>query len=176
MANKVIVFSGHGAWALGNDTFVRMPANCSIKFYTMNMKTLSDNLGGDIDRGIITGLEPDQEAGPHVQAPDMRLYPPHGLNIRQPDMSKWHVIKLPAAIPVDDKNIQIQIDNKCGGGGSLAVMLKLLQNVIANTESITFLWAACRAVNLKAVGGKAAGVNIMQRSSGGSDEDMELQA
>jgi len=175
MANKVIVFSGHGSWQLGADTFVRMPANCTMKFYTLNMKTLSDQLGGDLDRGIITGLEPDQETGPHVQAPDMRLFPPHGLNIRQPDLSKWHVIELPAPIPVDDKNIQILINKKYGGGGSLAVMLKLLKNVIANTESITFLWAACRAVNLKPVGGKAEGVNIMQRSSGGGEGEI-LQA
>jgi hypothetical protein len=98
MAEKVIVFSGHGSWQLGKDTFVRMPPNCTMKFYTMNMKTLSDGLGGDLDRGIITGLEPDQETGPHVQAPDMRLYPPHGLNIRQPDLARWHVIELPKPI------------------------------------------------------------------------------
>jgi hypothetical protein len=46
----------------------------------------------------------------------MRLFPPHGLNIRQPDLSKWHVIELPAPIPVDGKNIQILINTKYGGG------------------------------------------------------------
>lgn len=70
------------------------------------------------------------------------------------------------ADPVDDKNIQILINTKYGGGASLSVMLRLLKDVIANTESIAFHWAACRAVNLRNVGGKAEGVNVMQRGSG----------
>lgn len=175
MANKIIVFSGHGSWQLGKDAFVRMPANCTIRFYTMNMKTLSDDLGGALDRGIIAGLEPDQETGPNLEVPDMRLYPPHGLNIRRPDPASWHLITLPAPIPVDDKNLQITIANKYGGGASLKVLLRLLKPVIDRSDDVTFLWAACRAVNLRAVGGKASGVNIMQRSGGGAEEEELLQ-
>src|SRR5690606_17601378 len=73
---KIIVFSGHGSWDLGADQYVKVPGKCSIKFYTLNMKTLSDSLGGDIDRGMIAGLEPDQEAGQFGIVPNMRLYPP----------------------------------------------------------------------------------------------------
>ncbi len=160
---KIIVFSGHGAWPLGTDEFVQLPANCSIKFYTMNMKTLSDGLGGDIDRGIVSGLTPDQEAGQFQNIPCMRLYPPHGLNIRAPNSATWHVIKLPAAVPVDDKNIQVQIQTGYGGGGNLTTLFKLLDPAIRQAESVIFLWAACRAINLKDTGGKAIGVNVMQR-------------
>ena len=55
---KIIVLSGHGSWEVKQDEYVKLPAKCSIKFYTMNMRTLSDSLGGDIDRGVIKDLEP----------------------------------------------------------------------------------------------------------------------
>lgn len=160
---KIIVFSGHGAWPLGTDEFAQLPAKCSIKFYTMNMKTLSDGLGGDIDRGIVSGLTPDQEAGQYMNVPNMRLYPPHGLNIKAPDPSKWHVIKLPAPVPDDDLNIQVQIQDGYGGGGNLTTLFSLLDPAIRSADSVVFLWAACRAINLKDAGGKALGVNVMQR-------------
>ncbi len=160
---KVIVFSGHGRWDLGTDEFVQMPAKCSIKFYTMNAKLLSDSLGGDIDRGIIAGLEPDQEAGPFKTVPDMRLFPPSGLHIRRPDPRRWHVLHLPGLIPVDDKNIQVQIKPHYQGGASLSVLLKLLAPAIHQADSVLFLWAACREVLLRPAGGEALGVNVLQR-------------
>lgn len=82
---------------------------------------------------------------------------------------------LPAPIPVDDKNLQITIANKYGGRACLKVLLKLLKPVIDRSDDVTFLWAACRAVNLRAVGGKASGVNIMQPSGGGPEEEELLQ-
>ncbi|HEY7494260.1 MAG TPA: hypothetical protein VIH59_24560 [Candidatus Tectomicrobia bacterium] len=160
---KTIVFSGHGSWELGTDQFVEMPAKCSIKFYTMNMKTLSDGLGGNIDRGIVAGLEPDQEAGPHRSVPDMRLFPPTGLIIRAPNPATWHVVRLPAQVPVDNRHLQIQIDDAYPGGASLSVMLQILEPAIHIADSVTFLWAACRAINLKNAGGKSVGVNVLQR-------------
>jgi len=160
---KIIVFSGHGEWELGNDEYVQIPAKCSIKFYTMNMKTLSDGLGGDIDRGIIVGLEPDQEAGPFRTIPDMRLFPPTGLHIRTPNPATWHILELPGVVPVDNKNIQVRINNAYPGGGSLKIMFDLLAPAIRNADSVVFLWAACRAINLKDTGGKRLGVNAMQR-------------
>lgn len=60
---KIIALSGHGEWMLGKEEFVTLPAQTSIKFYTMNMRTLSDALGGDPDRGLIQGMMPDQEVG-----------------------------------------------------------------------------------------------------------------
>ena len=162
---RIIVFSGHGSWELGDDEFVTVPAKCTIKFYTLNMKTLSDGLGGDIDRGRLAGLEPDQVNGPRSTIPDMRLFPPINptLNIRQPPLATWHVLKLPAAIPTDTKNLQIQIQNAYTGGASLKVLFELLQPAIDSTDQVTFLWAACRAINLKERGGESIGVNAMQR-------------
>jgi hypothetical protein len=161
---KVIVFSGHGSWQLGKDTFTTLPAKCSIKFYTCNMKTLSDGLGGDIDRGIITGLDPDQEAGPFKSVPNMRLFPPTGLNIRAPDATNWHVIKLPCAVPADNKNLQVQIASTHGGGGSLETLLSLLEPAIATADEVILLWAACRAINLKrTAAGATLGINKLQR-------------
>jgi hypothetical protein len=162
---KIIVFSGHGKWALGKDQFVQLPAKCSMKFYTMNAKLLSDGLGGGIDRGRVIGLEPDQEGGPFSTIPNMRLYPPTGLNIRRPDPSSWRVLELPCAIPADDKNIQIQIQihRKYGRGGDLETLFKLLQPAIRSADSVIFLWAACREIGLKAAGGEALGVNVVQR-------------
>jgi len=160
---KVIVFSGHGAWDVTRDNFFKLPGKCSMKFYTMNMRTLSDGLGGDIDRGIITGLVPDQEASPFGSIPDMRLYPPHGLRIRTPDPASWQVVHLPDPVPRNNKNLQIQIKDGFGGGASLSVMIDFLRPAIETATSVTFLWAACRAIGLTATGGKKIGVNSMQR-------------
>ena len=113
--SKIIVFSGHGAWALNKDAYTKLPAKCSIKFYTMNMRTLSDGLGGEIDRGIVSGHKPDQEGGPFSSIPDMRLYPPAGLNIKEPDLANWQVVNLPGAVPNSSKNLQIKIKSKYGG-------------------------------------------------------------
>ena len=159
---RIIVFSGHGQWALGNDGFVTLPQGCTMKFYTCNMKTLSDGLGGDIDRGLIAGLEPDQEASELQRVPDMRLYPPDGLTIKRPGPG-WHVVKLPGAIPNDQKNVQIQIDDAYPGGASLSVMFDYLKVAIGLSGGADFLWAACRAINLKKAGGAKFGVNVMQR-------------
>jgi hypothetical protein len=133
-----------------------------MKFYTCNMKTLSDGLGGDIDRGRVTGLEPDQEASELQRVPDMRLYPPDGLTIKRPGAG-WHVVTLPAPIPSDQKNLQIQIGNAYPGGASLSVLFGFLKDAIRLSGGADFLWAACRAVNLKNAGGEKFGVNVLQR-------------
>ncbi|MEY3172304.1 MAG: hypothetical protein RLZZ436_217 [Planctomycetota bacterium] len=159
--SKVIVLSGHGGWKLGDRSFVKVPARCSIKFFTMNMKTLSDGLGGDIDRGSIAGLEPDQEAGPFHSIPDMTLTPPVGLNIRTPDPATWHCLRLPCPLPFDNKNIQVTIS--AGYEADLSDLFEYLAPVIERSDSVTFLWAACRAIELKKAGGKALGVNKLQR-------------
>ena len=161
---KVIVFSGHGEWMLGNDTFVKLPAKCSMKFYTLNMKTLSDAFGGDLDRGMISGVSVDQQAGPFKNVPDMKLFPPFGppLHIRTPDLSRWHVLKLPAAVPTDDKNLQIQIQRDYDGA-TLSDLFSCLEPAIDSADETLFIWAACRAINLKRAGGKKFGVNVMQR-------------
>lgn len=161
--SKVIVFSGHGSWELGKDEYTPLPGKCTIKFYTMNMKTLSDGLGGDIDRGLVSGLEPDQVGNEFTHVPDMRLFPPTGLHIKRPDPNTWHVLELPGPVPVDEKNIQVKINPAFGGGGSLSVLFDVLRPAIAEADSVTFLWAACRAINLKNTGGRRIGVNAMQR-------------
>lgn len=162
---KIIVFSGHGDWQLGNEEFVKLPAKCSIRFYTLNMKTLSDAFGGELDQGKVAGIEPDQEAGPFMTVPDMRLYPPTDppLHIRTPDLGKWNVLRLPAPVPVDDKNIQVQIDDAYGGGADLKIMFEILEPAIRPADAVTFIWAACRAINLKGSGGQTLGVNELQR-------------
>jgi hypothetical protein len=157
---KIIVLSGHGSWEM-KDGYTTLPAKCSIKFYTCNMKTLSDGLGGDIDRGIVSGLTPDQEGGPFSTVPNMRLYPPAGLNIRMPEAKTWDVIELPNALPSRNKNLQIRIASQYGGGADLKTILTLLQPALGGTD-VTILWAACRAIGLKSTG-KSIGVNAMQR-------------
>lgn len=161
---KIIVFSGHGEWMLGNDSFAKLPAKCSMKFYTLNMKTLSDAFGGDLDRGMLAGVSVDQEAAPFKNVPDMKLFPPYDppLHIRIPDLSRWHVVKLPAAIPTDNKNLQIQIQRGYDGA-TLSELFPHLEPAIDSSDSVSFIWAACRAINLKHVGGKKIGVNVMQR-------------
>ncbi len=163
--SKIIVFSGHGSWEVKEDSYVKLPAKCSIKFYTMNMKSLSDSLGGDIDRGVITGLQPDQEAGPFGSIPDMRLYPPDGLNIRNPNPATWQVVKLPSTAGLTgSKNLQIQIDDQYTDGASLSVMLDYLKPAINSSSSVMFLWAACRAIGLRDRGGEQLmGINKVQR-------------
>jgi hypothetical protein len=161
---KIIALSGHGEWMLGKEGYVSMPANTSIKFYTMNMRTLSDAFGGDLDRGIIKGVEPDQEAGPFKTVPNMRLFPPTGLNIRTPtNMGKWHIIKLPQRVPADNKNIQIQIDPAYPGGADLKTILTYLDPALRGSSDTLLIWAACRAINLSPAGGKSVGVNTLQR-------------
>lgn len=160
---KIIVFSGHGDWKLGDDGFAKLPAKCSMKFFTMNARTLSDGLGGNIDRGIIEGLEPDQEAGAFKSVPDMRLYPPTGLNIRDPNPANWHILELPGPVPVNNKNIQVKINDAYQGGADLNLMFELLAPAIQQADSVMFLWAACRALGLKPAGGEKLGINTMQR-------------
>lgn len=160
---KIIVFSGHGSWQLGKDEFVSLPPRCSMRFYTMNMRTLSDAFGGDLDQGLLDGVEPDQEAGPFQHVPDMRLYPPTGLNIRRPP-NGWHEIQLPTAVPQDNANIQVTIKPQYGGGGSLSTLFSLLDPAIHRADEVIFVWAACRAINLKRTArGRAVQINKMQR-------------
>jgi len=156
---KIIVLSGHGSWEM-KDGYTTLPRGCSIKFYTCNMKTLSDGLGGDIDRGMVAGLEPDQEAGPFSTVPNMRLYPPAGLNIRVPG-SNWNTVELRSAVPNSTKNLQVKIASAYPGGGDLKTILKMLNPAIMGQE-VTILWAACRAIGLKSTC-KDIGVNAMQR-------------
>lgn len=159
--SKIIVLSGHGSWEM-RDGYTTLPAKCSIKFYTCNMKTLSDGLGGNIDRGLITGLEPDQESGPFSTVPNMRLYPPTGLNIRTPD-NNWNLVELGSgAVPAGNKNVQVKIAAAYPGGADLKTILALLKSSMMGQEC-TILWAACRAIGLKSTGGKAIGVNTLQR-------------
>jgi hypothetical protein len=160
---KIIVFSGHGSWEVTRDNYVKLPAKCSIKFYTMNMRTLSDGLGGDIDRGIVTGLEPDQEAGPYSTIPDMRLFPPHGLTIKRPNPATWQVVRIPDPVPSNSNNLQIQIKNGFSGGATISVMLDYLRPAIESASSVIFFWAACRASGLADSGGEFLGVDAMQR-------------
>ena len=158
---KIIVLSGHGSWEM-KDGYTTLPAKCWIKFFTCNMKTLSDGLGGDIDRGLIKGLKPDQEAGPFSSVPNMRLYPPHGLLIRTPG-NNWDVIELGKnAAPVSNKNLQVKIANSRKGGMNLETILKELNTAMLGGEC-TILWAACRAIGLRRSGGDAFGVNALQR-------------
>jgi len=166
---KIIVLSGHGDWdVLGakargeEDVYTTLPGQCSIKFYTLNMRTLSDALGGNIDRGIVDGLKPDQEGGPWSTVPNMTLYPPTGLHIRTPDPAKWDVIELPAAVPTGNKNLQVRIAAAYPGGGDLKTILDILRPAMIGHE-VTILWAACRAINLAHVRGQSIGVNSMQR-------------
>ncbi len=163
--SKTIVFSGHGSWESRTDGYVNLPAKCYMEFYTMNMKTLSDSLGGDIDRGLVTGLVPDQKNGPFNRIPNNRLYPPSGLHIQTPDPVTWSVVKLPGPIPLNSKNIQIQIRDEYRGGADLAVLFKALEPVIRNSSEVTFLWAACRAIGLtrNSKNAEVFGVNKMQR-------------
>lgn len=188
---KIIVFSGHGAWALGNDGFVEVPVKCSIRFYTLNMKMMSDAFGGELDQGKITGVEPDQEGGPFMSVPNMRLYPPTDLYLQTPDPDNWHVLNfgdpLDQSVPVDNKNIQVRIWTSGGSAGSAAsagvrgsgsgpyakgvtlkTLFKFLDPAIRTADRVVFIWAACRKVNLKDAGGRDlggenAGVNTVQR-------------
>ncbi len=160
---KIIVFSGHGSWELGEDQYVKLPGKCSMKFYTMNMKTLSDKLGGNLDRGMIDGLEPDQQAEQFAIIPNMRLFPPEGLNIKRPNAANWNVIDLPDTVPADSKNLQVRISNEYSDGGNLEELFQILAPAIRSADSVVFLWAACRAINLRKAGGKKLGVNVLQR-------------
>jgi len=163
--SKTIVLSGHGSWDSRQDGYVNLPAKCYMEFYTMNMKTLSDSLGGDIDRGLVSGVIPDQKNGPFNRIPNNRLYPPTGLNIKNPDPMLWDVVRLPAPVPINNKNLQIQIQDEYRDGADLETIFSFLEPVIRNAREVTLLWAACRAINLKSRPGnvKVLGVNQMQR-------------
>lgn len=161
---KIIALSGHGEWMLGKEGYVSLPAGTSMKFYTMNMRTLSDAFGGDLDRGIINGVTCDQEAGPFMNVPNMRLFPPTGLHIKKPaNSAAWHIVKLPQRVPVDNKNLQIQIDPAYPGGADLKTILTYLDPALRASNDTILVWAACRAINLSASGGKAVGINTLQR-------------
>jgi len=161
---KIVALSGHGEWMLGKEGFVTLPSATSMRFYTMNMRTLSDAFGGDLDRGIIDGVTCDQEAGPFMKVPNMRIFPATGLNIKPPaNPSNWHVIKLPRRVPVDNRNLQIQIDPAYPGGADLKTILALLEPALRASSETMIIWAACRAINLSSAGGRALGVNTLQR-------------
>ena len=158
---KIIVLSGHGSWEM-KDGYTPLPAKCNIKFYTCNMKTLSDGLGGDIDRGLVSGLVPDQESGPFSTVPNMRLYPPNGLNIQRPG-NNWNIVELgKESVPTGNKNLQIKIAGAYPGGADLKTILRLLNGALMGSDC-TILWAACRAIGLKSAGGKGIGINTLQR-------------
>ena len=94
----------------------------------------------------------------------MRLFPPTGLNIRTPaNQANWHVVKLPAPVPADNKNLQIQIDPAYAGGADLKTILSFLDPALRASSDSLLIWAACRAINLNTAGGEALGVNVMQR-------------
>ncbi|UTM59062.1 hypothetical protein L4174_020330 [Photobacterium sp. CCB-ST2H9] len=161
--SKIIVFSGHGMWPLGSDAFVQVPAGCHFKFYTLNAKLMSDAFGGELDQGRIKGLEPEQEAKQYTHIPNMRLYPPEGLNIRAPNSTTWHQIKYNDPVPADDLNIQVTVDSVYSDGVNLTTLFEYLSPAIHQAKEVIFIWAACREVNLSDSGGKEIGVNITQK-------------
>jgi hypothetical protein len=64
---------------------------------------------------------------------------------------------------VDNKNLQIQIDPAYPGGADLKTILTYLDPALRASNDTILVWAACRAINLSAAGGKAVGINTLQR-------------
>ena len=159
---KMIVLTGHGAWqtkARNRNAFTKMPAKCSINFYTTNFTLMYSTFGDEIDTGKVGAYTPSQQAGPYMAAPNMVLTWPRGLTIPAPPKSWAKVVyEKGVTIPRDSRNIQFQIkkpENPLGnmlldplGHMCLEDILKILEPAIAEAKSVLFLWSACRQVML----------------------------
>lgn len=148
---RTIVFSGHGSWIPENG-YVQMTRNCRIEFYTENARTLSDALGGDLDRGITTGVMPDQRRPGYSSVTNNTLYRPTGLNIRTPDPTTWVVYRhLLDPVPMGGENIQVQIPMSRSAGFTIKQILDRLDPAIRRDDEVRLIWAGCRAVEVTSV-------------------------
>jgi hypothetical protein len=165
---KNIVFSGHGGWEPAKDGFAAVPKNCQMNFYTDNLKSLSDALGGQLDVANIT-IDESQTQREFSSVPDYRLYPPTGLNIKTPDLTRdWHVIHVPftqnTSCPADARNIQVIARGGAKKGLPLSLLFNILRPAVdSSSDGVLFIWACCRALQFQDAGGEALGVNVVQR-------------
>lgn len=155
---KLIIFSGHGSWDPKiKEPYVQVPKKSQFCFFTENMKTISDSFGGRVEKwGALLGIlpEPDQIIGEFKNMPNMMLHPPFNptLNIQ----------KMTAEECKTHNAMQI-ILRKNAASVSLKDLFKIMNELKIPTEDVDMYWAACRAIDLKPVGGEKFGVNDMQR-------------
>ena len=160
---KIIVLTGHGAWntkVTNKPTYTKLPAKCSMHFYTNNFTLMTGALGDELDNGKFGEYSPSQTADPFMSAPNMVLTWPRGLTIPAAPTG-WASVAYEkgVTIPVDSRNIQFQLkkpeapldDMLVDPLGHMYVedIFTVLEPAIKQASSVLIVWSACRQVLLK---------------------------
>lgn len=143
-----IFLSGHGGWTPSSG-FTKMPARCSLHFYTHFAKLLMTDMETKILAGSWRTVE--RSHGPYMTAPNMTLYgQPAAWTQRAEkalDHGVWGADATILALPDEDDE---------------ATLSELFEEMIKAgplEEDVHFHWLCCSHVDLKPAGGADVGFN-----------------
>jgi len=164
MARKQVYIVGHGAWG-PTDGYAKVPAGCTVSFYTEFAKTMS---GEDADR-IVAGTvnrKPHRTVGEFKMVPNMRYTPDDEEN-----MNDFFAEKQPGTILVYTSDL---------GGKTLEDVFNTMS--VRNVNDWDIHWTACAALQLKAtgyddakfVGNPTTGVNLTELDDGYYNFDYDI--
>ena len=141
---RIILF-GHGGWRPQSRTrtpYTIVPPGSSIRFYTENAKLLTLGFGLQVIQNNPGLPLPDSEWGAYRTVPNMTLYPApefHG-----------HVQGALAHAPAGTRCL-------------IANRATRLSHYFERYPGNDFIWIACRELQFRDQGGRAIGVNVVQR-------------
>ncbi|HEY0940369.1 MAG TPA: hypothetical protein VGE08_09760 [Steroidobacter sp.] len=164
MARKNVYIVGHGAWA-PKDGYAKVPAGCTISFYTEFAKTLS---GDDADRIVAGTLKrpAHRTVGEFKMVPNMRYTPDDDDN-----MEDFKAEQQPGTI---------LIFTQSNAGQTLEQLFHVI--ALKGIRNWDMHWTACSALQLRAtgyddrrfVGNPMTGVNLTEMDKGYYNFDYDI--
>lgn len=165
MADRVtILIVGHGSWKPG-DGYTKVPAGCTITFYTEFGKTMHGNEADEIVAGRLDRA-PARVVDEFKMVPNMHYYPDSDENLK--DFRKLRRRHRKGAGLVYTTR---------AGGRDLAGLFAGIQR--RNQRNVDFHWVACQAVEFarytyndeEHVGNVVTGYNLTETTDGFYDYD-----
>lgn len=143
-----IFLSGHGGWTPSNG-FIKVPARCSVHFYTHFAKLLLTDMEEKILRG--QWKQTERSHGPYTNVPNMTLY-------GQPaDWTKRAEKRLNRSVWGQNAHVLAAPDED--DQATLEELFDSLLEVGPLPEEVHFHWLCCSHVSLKPAGGADIGFN-----------------
>ena len=143
-----IFLSGHGGWSpsLG---YTKVPANCTVTFYTHFAKLLMTGMERQILRGDYT--EVDRTHTEFKMVPNMKLYgqPESWTKSAEENLSEAAWGNSSKVVSLDDEDDVT----------TLSELFEELNEGPKLPEEVNFHWLCCSHVGLKAAGGADIGFN-----------------
>lgn len=151
---KTLIVHGHGKWHLA-DGYVQTPRNISVEFYTEGGKNQLTGFVYEYLLGsglALTGGNADLVIGPFRQTSNYTL---SALSQKDYETAKKY---LAMGTLADNPDYSVIIL----GPGSTPKKLSVILKFAENKGFSKIVWMACRAVDLKKIGGRELGFNAPQ--------------